>query len=344
MMPVAGKAVDSALPEFSLVGGGPLHGLIGRARIGGRPIGPVGFGVALALLTWLPVLCLVVLERVGPGAGQPGSFLASINNHVRFLVAIPLMFFAEVWIDPRLRHFVQDLVVAGLVTGTETPALTRAIRVTHRMRDSVAAELGLAILALTLVQLDVRPFTPLGDVWSWQSTGIGADARLTWAGWWYGLVALPVYQFLIYRWGWRLLVWTVFLWRLSRVRLQLLPTHPDLAGGLGYLPVAQGHFEILCTVFSAVVASIYAERMMFSGLRLEALTRPLVTLVVANLALFLGPLFFFGPRLLEVKRRGQREYRRPGHRLRPWIRHQVAADRDPGGRAPPRKPRHPIAQ
>ncbi len=308
MMPVAGKAVDSALPEFSLVGGGPLHGLIRRARIGGRPIGPVGFGVALALLTWLPVLCLVVLERVGPGPGQPGSFLASINNHVRFLVAIPLMFFAEVWIDPRLRHFVQDLVVAGLVTRTETPALTRAIRVTHRMRDSVAAELGLAILALTLVQLDFRPFTPLGDVWSWRSTGVGADARLTWAGWWYGLVALPVYQFLLYRWAWRLLAWTVFLWRLSRVRLQLLPTHPDLAGGLGYLPVAQGHFEILCTVFSAVVASIYAERMMFSGLRLEALTRPLVTLVVANLALFLAPLFFFGPQLLEVKRRGQREY------------------------------------
>ena len=46
------------------------------------------------------------------------------------------------------------------------------------------------------------------------------------------------------------------------------------------------------TVFSAVVASPCAERMMFSGVRLEALTRPLVTLVVVNLALFLGPLFF----------------------------------------------------
>ena len=131
--------------------------MIRRARIGGRPIGPVRFGVALALLTWLPLLFLVVLERVGPGPGQPGSFFASINTHVRFLVAIPLMFFAEVWIDPRLRHFVQDLVFAGLVTGTETSALTRAIRLTHRIRDSAAAQLGLAILTLTLVQLDFLP-------------------------------------------------------------------------------------------------------------------------------------------------------------------------------------------
>jgi hypothetical protein len=59
------------------------------------------------------------------------------------------------------------------VTGTETRALTRAIRLTHRIRDSVAAELGLAILALTLVQLDFRPFTPLGDVWSWRSSASG---------------------------------------------------------------------------------------------------------------------------------------------------------------------------
>ena len=300
--------LDSALPEFSLVEGGPLHGLMRRVRIGGRPIGPVGFGVALALLTWLPLLCLVVLERVGPGPGQPGSFFASINNHVRFLVAIPLMFLAEVWIDPRLRHFVQDLVGAGVVTDAETPALARAVRLTHRLRDSAAAELGLAILALTLVQLDVRPFTEVGDVGSWRSTGEWGHARLTLAGWWYGLVALPAYQFLMGRWGWRLLAWVVFLWRLSRVRLDLMPTHPDLSGGLGYLPVAQGHFEILCTVFSAVVAGIYAERMLFAGIRLEALTLPLLTLVAANLALFLGPLFFFGPRLLAVKRRGQREY------------------------------------
>src|SRR4029450_8092173 len=169
-------------PEFSLVEGGPLHGLMRRVRIGGRPIGPVRCGVALALVTWLPLLCLVLLERVGPGPGQAGSFLASIDNHVRFLVAIPLMFFAEVWIAPRLRHFVQDLVVAGLVTETETPALTRAVRLAHRLRGSVVVEPAVAILALTLVQLDVRPFTPLGDVWSWRSIGVGADARVTWAG------------------------------------------------------------------------------------------------------------------------------------------------------------------
>jgi hypothetical protein len=123
-------------------------------------------------------------------------------------------------------------------------------------------------------------------------------------------VALPLYQFVIGRWGWRLLVWWIFLWRFARLRLQLVPTHPDLAGGLGYLPVAQSHFDILCFAFSAVAAGGYAERMMYGGATLKGFALPVLGLVLLNLALFLGPLLFFGPQLLAVKRRGLREYGR----------------------------------
>ena len=245
MMPPAGKPVGSALPEFSLVEGGPLHGLMRWVRIGGRPIGPVRFGVALALLTWLPLPCLVLLERLGPGPGQAGSFLASIDNNVRFLVAIPLMFCDQ----------------------------------------SPDRPVGLAPPHVGGVPLATLPCAP--------------------------------------------------------------PAHahaPGSGGGLGYLPVAQSHFEILCTVFSAVVAGVWAERMMFLGMRLEELIVPLVTLVVAKpgalprAAVLLRPAAPGGqaPRSARVWR--------PRHRLRPWVRRQVAPRQDPGGRAPPRQRRHPIAQ
>jgi hypothetical protein len=87
-----------------------------------------------------------------------------------------------------------------------------------------------------------------------------------------------------------------------------MPTHPDLAGGLGYVAVAQSHFDTLCFAFSAVAAGAYAERMMFTGAALKAFTLPALGLVLLNLALFVGPLLFFCPRLLAVKRRGLREY------------------------------------
>jgi hypothetical protein len=238
------------------------------------------------------------------------SFLASVSTHVRFLITVPLVFATEVWVNPRLRHFVRDAIDTRLVPDAEVPALERAIRLAHRLRDSVTAELLLAVLAVTFVQAGVRPFDLPDDLRSWRGTGAGEGARLTLAGGWYGLVALPLYQFVIGRWGWRLLVWWIFLWRFARLRLQLVPTHPDLAGGLGYLPVAQSHFDILCFAFSAVAAGGYAERMMYGGATLKGFALPVLGLVLLNLALFLGPLLFFGPQLLAVKRRGLREYGR----------------------------------
>jgi hypothetical protein len=301
-----GVAVAAGL-EFSLVQGGPLHRLARRIRLRG---GPLGLGVALALLAWVPLLGLAALERLGTSQGVAVSFLGSVSTHIRFLLTLPLVFAAEVWIGPRLRHFVQDMVDTRLVPEAEVPALERAIRLAHRLRDSATAEVALVILAVTFVQLGVRPFDLPDDLRSWRATGSGETVRLTLAGWWYGLVALPIYQFVIGRWGWRLLVWWIFLWRFARLRLQLVPTHPDLAGGLGYLPVAQSHFDLLCFAFSAVAAGGYAEQMMYGGAALKGFALPVLGLVLLNLALFLGPLLFFGPRLLAVKRRGLREYGR----------------------------------
>ena len=62
-----GSGVASAPPAFSLVDGGPLHGVIRRIRIGGRPIGPVGLGIARALFTWLLLLGLTAVERSALG-------------------------------------------------------------------------------------------------------------------------------------------------------------------------------------------------------------------------------------------------------------------------------------
>jgi hypothetical protein len=42
-------------------------------------------------------------------------------------------------------------------------------------------------------------------------------------------VSLPVFQFLFWRWNWRLLLWWQLIWRISRLDFQLIPTHPDLS-------------------------------------------------------------------------------------------------------------------
>ena len=71
--------------------------------------------------------------------------------------------------------------------------------------------------------------------------GVGIRGRrsgwinLSMAGWWHALVSVPMFQFLLLRWYFRVFIWARFLWRMSRINLKLVPTHPDRVGGLGFL-------------------------------------------------------------------------------------------------------------
>ena len=45
---------------------------------------------------------------------------------------------------------------------------------------------------------------------------LGSGHELTLVGYWYALVSLPIFQFLIFRWIYRMMVWSSFLWKISR--------------------------------------------------------------------------------------------------------------------------------
>jgi hypothetical protein len=297
-------AEPSALPLFSLVAGGPLYRLAQRTGLvrDERELARVGLVAALA--TWLPLLLLASAEG-SLVAGGTMPFYLSVGTHARFLVAIPLLFAAEAWAGPRLTDLLDTVIESRLVPPSELRELEAAVRRARRSRDSTVAEVALLGLAAIMMVAGVRG--DLGvDVSSWRTAGAGDGFGL--AGWWYAVVSLPIFQFLLGRWGWRLLIWTVFLWRVSRLDLKLVPTHPDRAGGLGYLGVAQSHFIVLTVAVSTVLAAGFAEKIVFTGKPVQAFIVPVVGIVVLNAVLFLGPLAFFSARLLAVKRLGLREY------------------------------------
>jgi hypothetical protein len=260
----------------------------------------------MAGLVWAPMFLLSAAQGTLSG-GVTVPFFQSLSTHIRFLVAMPLLFLAEVVIDPRLRHFVEYAVDSGLVPPEERPAYDASLRAVARLRDSFPAELVLLLAALISVVAGLRVDLP-EDISSWRAMATETGARLTPAGWWFAAVALPLFQFLLLRWAWRLVIWWVFLWRLSRENLHLVPTHPDLAGGLGTLGVVHSHFGMFAFAGSTALAGAYAENMFFAGATLDGLKLLAVGVAALNLLLFVGPLLFFSPRLLAVKRRGLREY------------------------------------
>ena len=300
---------DESAPRvtFSLTDGGPLRHLTRALGLTRAPLGGFGPGVVLAMFTWGPLLFLTVVQALGGDGRLLRSFIDSVSSHARLLVAIPLFFAAETWIDPRIRHFVEHLVDSGLVPRSDVDRLATTVRTASRLRDSVLAEAGLLALVIAFATAGVRMGQPSATAY-WQVPG----GSLSLAGWWYVAVALPVYQFLIGRWLWRLMIWWFLLWRLSRLRLQLIPVHPDLAGGLGHLGVVVSHFGVLGLAFSTSLAGGFFEDMRFNAVPLRQFLFPALELVALTLIICVGPLFFFAPRMLAVKRQGLREYGRLG--------------------------------
>jgi hypothetical protein len=119
---------------------------------------------------------------------------------------------------------------------------------------------------------------------------------------------VPLFQFLMMRWYFRIFIWTRFLWQVSRLDLSLVPTHPDRVGGLGFLSNTVYAFTPLAVAHGGLTAGFIANRIFFLGASLPQFKIEIAVLVVFLLGLVLGPLLLFTSQLAEAKRTGNREY------------------------------------
>jgi len=94
-------------------------------------------------------------------------------------------------------------------------------------------ELALLIFVYTVGHWLWRSETGL-EITTWYASPEGKNLHLTLAGTWYSLVSLPICQFLLLRWYVRFAIWYRLLWSISKLKLQLLATHPDQAGDLAF--------------------------------------------------------------------------------------------------------------
>jgi hypothetical protein len=117
-----------------------------------------------------------------------------------------------------------------------------------------------------------------------------------------------LFQFLLFRWYYRLALWISFLVRVARLDLHLVPTHPDRAGGLGFLGVGALAFAPLLCAQGALLAGMIANRIFHEGARLDSFKVEILALAAVVILFILGPLFAFTSHLLRAKRGGLREY------------------------------------
>ena len=266
-----------------------------------------------------------------------------MDLHLRLLVALPLLILAELVVHERMRPVMRQFLERGLIADGARARFDAAIASALRLRNSVLAEVLLIALVYGVGVLFLwRKYLAL-DVGSWYGVTVDGGLRPSLAGWWYGTVSLPFFQFLLLRWYFRLFVWARFLWQVSRLELVLIPTHPDRSAGLGFLALTSYAFSPLLLAQGTLLAGTLANRIFFAGATLPQFKVDLVGAVAVTLLMVLGPLLVFAPRLERAKRTGLREYGTLAERYAARVRSEMAARWSRPRRAPAGQRGHPIA-
>ena len=296
-------------PDFSLVLGGPLYQLWRGSRLADDALDLVHRRViAMVLVAWVPLVLLSLVEGHAWGSRVTLPLLYDVELHVRLLLALPLLILAEIVVHQRMRPVVGMFLERGLIPNAARAEFDAAIASAVRLRNSIPAELLLiAVVYVVGVGFIWRTQVAL-DVPSWYGVRVGGRLQPSWAGWWLGGVSLPLFQFLLLRWYFRLFIWTRFLWRVSRIQLQFVPTHPDLAGGLGFLGAVGYAFTPVLLAQGAMLAGMIANQIFYAGATLPQFKVELIGTVAVMVFTILGPMLVFGPQLERAKRAGLREY------------------------------------
>lgn len=295
--------------DFSFVLGGPLFQLFRRTRLTGDALELARRRIiVITAVAWLPLLVLSALEGRLVAGGVAVPFLRDIEAHARFLVVVPLLIAAELVVHQRVRFVARQFLVRGLIPAHQRARFDEALASTTRLRNSIAAELALiAVVYVVGVLIIWGRFVAL-DASTWYATPTDGGRTLSLAGVWFAWVSLPIVQFLLLRWYYRIFIWVRFLWRISKLDLRLVATHPDRLGGLGFLSLTSTAFTPLALAHGALVAAWIANRIFVDGAALVDFKVEIIGVAVLVLAVVFIPLMAFSGKLFEVWVNGELDY------------------------------------
>jgi len=281
-----------------------------QRRVGlipGQGLGTARRAVFFALLTWLPIVVWAAyMNRIWPGTVDD-PLLRHYGVHVRFLLAVPLLILGEGTMHKLSTTLIPYFLTSGLVKATQKQDFVNIIQDITRLRNRTLPWVVIVVLIAAWTVLEpMNAGSELEHELNWAL--ISGPGNFGFGGWWFMYVSRPIFNALLAAWLWRLVLVFLLMKRIARLDLAIVPTHPDGAGGLGFMERFPKAFSLFAFAVSAVLASRLAHTVVYHGVNVQSLKGLLAVFLVVLIGICLAPLLtFIGP-LAAAKRRALLEY------------------------------------
>lgn len=261
---------------------------------------PVGYNTAARatvsiLIGWFPLIVLVIAQDFK----SLFSFLTDFGVHARSLIAAPLLIMSETVCLSRLQAVAVHFIRSGIIQEQDRDRFKSLATSTRSLMNSTPAEIIAILLAYAIAFVALRHVEQI-SLLPWYLVQ-GEGTKISWAGWWYALVSVPLLLMLLFGWFWRVILWSRFLIKVSRYKLSLIASHPDGASGLKFLNSSLFAFMPVAFTMGIVAAGSAASKVAYQGATIEGIQKTAGGLLVFVMLLFVGPLFVFVYKLQRQK-------------------------------------------
>lgn len=301
-------AAEPKRVDFSLSAGGLAYEFFHWAHLSGDDSRFVRRRVlAIVSIAWVPPLIFSVIAGTAYSEALRISFLNSILGHVRFLIVLPILIAIEPYIQRQLNIAISLFLERKIIPADEMADFHRAIENAHEWRSSYLLEIGLIVLVYT-VGLWFWVIRQPEGAQTWYANPNTLGLNLTMAGYWFVFVSLPIFQFFLVRWYARFFILFWMLLQISRLKLMLIPTHPDRAGGLGFLGRVAYAMSPILFAQGTLLSAMIATEVIQNGRELKSFMVEAIGYISFFVIAVLLPLCVFVPDLARAKRRGLAVY------------------------------------
>jgi hypothetical protein len=234
-------------------------------------------------------------------------WMYDFDVHARGLVGVPLLIHADRSLDSHLTSSMRELLRLRIVRGKALSALTKAVDEARSLAGSpfVDAMLVVATVLITWRLIIADPTSTL-SIFGYRVVHPNAS----FGGGWELFVAVPLYIFLVFRWGWRWVVLTLFLYRIAKRPLHLVPTHGDRAGGIGFVSELPRPCAWVILAVSTVATGNRLDGILYEGAPPNKYYPDIESIALFSVLTACAPLLVFILPLMRLKVNGLRRYGR----------------------------------